>query len=196
MRKRRRMRRGRGFRYAVRAACVAAVVALAAPTPLRGDVFHLKSGGAIEGELIEQNDVGYRVRTKIGVMTLARADVVRIESSESPLAELDRRRAATPDEPDALVAFAAWCREHDFKADARKALLRAIELDPDHAEARAALGFVRVGEVWVENRAPSSRPTATRPARRSDPVEARVRRARLSWARRIASIRDNMLESR
>ena len=191
----RRTRWGGKDRCAHGIAMIVMLLALATAA-VRADVFHLKSGGTVAGELLEQSEDGYRVRTGIGVVTLARDDVERVEQTESPFAELDRRRAAMPDEPDALVAFAVWCRENDFRADERKALLQAIALEPDHAGARAALGYVRVGDIWVDSAKPAARSDPTsQPTTQEDDRQARARQQQATWARRIAAIKYNMLES-
>lgn len=51
--------------------------------------------------------------------------------------------------PEAVFALAEWCKERNLTSKARQYYFQVIKLDKDHAEARAAIGQVRVGDRWV-----------------------------------------------
>ncbi len=158
-----------------------------------GDVFHLERGGTLQGKLLGEDAGFYRVRTAGGVVSLARAAVTRIEPGPVPFEEYDARAAATPDTADGHFALAEWCGEQGLRSEAHRHLLRAIELDVNHAGARRALGYVRVGGLWVEGRTPATRrEIEPEPA---DEAERLVRAVQGEWQRRIQLIRRDWLES-
>jgi hypothetical protein len=47
------------------------------------------------------------------------------------------------------LALADWCARHGLPAQERAHLTRVIDQDPNHAVARARLGFVREGNDWI-----------------------------------------------
>src|SRR5262249_3219299 len=46
------------------------------------------------------------------------------------------------------VQLGAWAREHELETEANKEFEAALALEPEHAAARKALGFARVGKEW------------------------------------------------
>ncbi len=158
------------------------------------DVFHLKAGGTLEGLLLETQEGQHRVRTVVGIVRLPVADVERIEPGETPFEEYDRRAAAAPDTPSAQVALADWCGQQNLRTERRAHLRKALELDPDCEPARRALGYVRVGDLWVEGAGVAAR----RGAEGGEPAETnadRLIRAALAHWDRMAQIYGDMLES-
>lgn len=141
---------------AVRCLVWGAVFALAAGTA-HADVFYLKSGGTVTGDLIETVGENYRIRASVGEIVLATSAVERIESTPSLFKEYDERAAATPDTAADQAALGAWCDERGLKQQARRHLQRAIELDPEQEVARRLLGYVRVNDVWIDGR-PTTEP--------------------------------------
>lgn len=191
-------------RQTARHALLAVCFALACTLPAAADVFHLKNGGTVEGELIEQTDIGYRVRTSVGIITLPLDAVDRIESTETPFAEYDRRRDELADTAAAHFELAEWCRSVDLRAERRRHLMRAIELEPDFVPAREALGYVRINGLWVDGRSePASQPAAesapaTQPATAPatpEEEERLIQSIQTEWYRRIRAIRQHLVES-
>jgi hypothetical protein len=65
---------------------------------------------------------------------------------------LDRyetERLAHPDTLAGHTAMAGWCREQKLPMQERAHWFKVLEIDADHAAARARLGFVRVGGKWI-----------------------------------------------
>ncbi|MBI4569966.1 MAG: hypothetical protein HY719_16355 [Planctomycetes bacterium] len=64
----------------------------------------------------------------------------------------ERAALVKPDDAEGHYALGKWCREHkkrlEKQADAEFA--KTLALSPDHAGARAALGYVRRGPKWVK----------------------------------------------
>jgi hypothetical protein len=54
------------------------------------------------------------------------------------------------DDVKGLMALAQWARDNKLPKQADETLERVIKLEPDHAEARIALGFERVAGKWVK----------------------------------------------
>ena len=165
----------------------------------RGDVVHLRSGGTLEGRIEAEDDQRVTLRTRVGIIKIARQDIERIERGPSILDEYERRRAQVRDEPQALYELALWCKANGFAAEAREHLRRAIALDPDFEPARTALGYVRVGRYWVRadrRTRPSRSATARRgttAAQNHSSLDVVNLRARLT--QQIRAIRTTMLDT-
>lgn len=187
----------RGFTRAV--APLAVLLCCTVLPAARADVFHLKSGGRIVGDLIDTNDGRLTIRTTAGQVRIVATDVERVEQTESFFAEYDRRAAATGDSAAGHTELATWCDEQGLRVESRKHLLRALEFDPDYEPARRILGFVRVNGVWVDGRSIGDR--GGRDERKGDESaendEARLLAAvRVQWQRRIRAIHASFLTTR
>jgi hypothetical protein len=124
--------------------CSASVCAL-------GDVFELKDGGQVAGEVLARDELGlYRIRTPEGVeLTLERNQLKRVVPQDETALEYQRRSRTAADTADAHRELVAWCREHNLLAEAEHHLRRVVELDPEDQAAREALDMRRVGDEWV-----------------------------------------------
>jgi hypothetical protein len=140
----------------VRAFAGLALVLLAAP-PVRADLFQMRDGSVVEGEVLRAFGDGDRVdrwevRTRKGVRILPASEVKsrRDGGGPWPWREFEEKFAFV-DRRDAEDNFrlGLWARENGLEAEAERAFLRAIEAAPDHVKARTALGHQRVGETWV-----------------------------------------------
>lgn len=169
----------------------------------KADILHLTNGGSIEGKIVEQDGRSYKIRTLVGAITMPADAVDRVEKKPSSFDEYVRLSRQAANTPAAQVELANWCQEHDFRAGWRKHLKRAIELDSDYAPARAALGFVRVGGIWVDGRTLSEQsPAGTgqqnaaegRPPADQD-AEQMVSAIQTQWTLRIRAIKTNKLDS-
>lgn len=159
------------------------------------DILHLTSGGMIDGEILETTGRGYKVRTVVGTVTVALDAVRSVESAPSPFQEYEQRQSQAGESAAAQFELAEWCGQVGLSAERRKHLLRAVELDPDHEPARAALGFVRVGELWIEARTVLER-TPARPAESGEADAEKLAAAiQTEWYRRVRAIRSNLLDS-
>lgn len=141
------------FRSRLRGAiAVIASLVLALPRTY-ATVLHLTTGAQIVGELVAQDETNYQIKTGGGIVLVPRDSVTRIESNTTDLPDqYSKRFAALADTVDGHLALAKWCDEVGLLTESRVHFRRVLELDANHAEARARLGFVRVGETWVEAR--------------------------------------------
>jgi hypothetical protein len=129
------------------------IVLLAGHNPARADLFLLENGGRIEGEWINREEQPlrqYLVRTRAGVTVTLPPAQVREAIRQSPAeAEYSERAPATLDTASAQWELAEWCRKNSLSEQRRVHLRRIIEHDPNHQQARRALGYQFLQGEWV-----------------------------------------------
>lgn len=112
------------------------------------DVVVTRDGRRIEGTIVAETPTEVRVRTRLGEVTVPRAEVVSIERGKSRRQEFDERwQAAT--NADEFHALGLWCEQQKMRAEARRAMGRALELDAAHAGANTWLGRVEYKGEWM-----------------------------------------------
>lgn len=124
-----------------------------AASAARADVFVLAGGGRVEGEWLNQSEqplTKYLVRTADGVTLSLAADQVK-ETKRLPAAELEYRKKApaAADTVEGQWAVAEFCRKHSLTKQREAHLRRIVELDPNHQQARYALGYQFLKGAWV-----------------------------------------------
>lgn len=117
------------------------------------DVFELTGGGRLEGKLLPADDAS-KLNCTIelsagGRVTVARSQIAKIEIVTDAVAEYQKLARTSPDTVDAHWQLSEWCREHKLREERRQHLDRIIELNPNHADARAALGFHQKNGQWM-----------------------------------------------
>jgi hypothetical protein len=125
------------------------LAALALCATSYGDVLHLKTGGTVEGEIVEEAADKILIRTKFGVQQIARADIERVEKKETPEQEFERRKTEAAGNADALMEVYLWAKTNKMNRQATAVLREIIEVDPDNANARKLLGYVQHDGKWV-----------------------------------------------
>lgn len=167
---------------------------VAAPAP--ADIFHLATGGTVEGKIIGTEDEHYLIRTTVGMVRVLITSVERIEPSETPFDEYVARVAVTPDTAEAQMALADWCESQNLRAERRRHLQRAVEIDPDFEPARRLLGYVQINGVWIDGRRIIERRTADQVASDAEAEHDRALRSRRGELNReIRTVLTNMLGS-
>lgn len=68
------------------------------------------------------------------------------------LAKYRHRREQAADTVEGQLELANWCARRGLADQQRAHLTRVLEFAPEHAEARARLGFVRVDGIWLSQR--------------------------------------------
>jgi hypothetical protein len=132
-----------------------AAVAVCSQAGLRAhaDVLELKNGGRVEGQIADSRGTdqdSYVIATADGgQLTIARSEVVRVVPQTKDEEEYQRRARAASDTVDAHWDLAQWCREKNLRSAYREQLTHILELDPQHAEARQALGYQKVNGQWM-----------------------------------------------
>jgi hypothetical protein len=120
---------------------------------VRADVFELTSGGRLDGKLLPADEAS-KLNCTIelsagGRVTIARSQIAKIETVTDAVAEYQKLARTSPDTVDAHWQLAEWCREHKLRDERRQHLDRVLELNPNHADARASLGFHQKDGQWM-----------------------------------------------
>lgn len=135
------------------------------PALAHADVWVLKDGRRIEGTLASETGGNVTVKTSLGDITFKSSDVDRVERGKTRSEEFTSRwKAATKAED--FFQLGKWAEEKKLAADARRCMLRAVELDPRHAGANAWLGNVEYKGEWMT--------PAERDARQAKDLEAEM----------------------
>ncbi len=132
---------------------LAAIVVLAFLQPAKAEIFFLRSGGRIEGEL-ENPDQNPRTDYVIklgdgGQITLEAAVVEKVQTPRPELAEYEKMRRQAPDTAEGQMKLAQWCKENGLTAQRKTHLERVLQLDADQPEARRLLGYHKVKDKWM-----------------------------------------------
>ncbi len=128
-------------------------IGLLTATVCPAEVFILESGGRIDGELLNPDEnprENFVVRIEGGAtVTLQAGQVRQILRARPEESEYQRIRPGYPDTVDGQWALAEWCLENRLLDHRQRHLQRVIELEPDHTEARRALGYSRFDGQWM-----------------------------------------------
>lgn len=143
----------RWARYALPVVWAQLLASAAVPPPAaRADVFWLENGGQIEGQWLnrdEQPPTRYVIRRAGMTLVLPLAQVREAVRQTPAEQEYARRAPAAEDTAAQQWELAEWCRRGSLLPQREAHLRRVIELDPNHAQARAALGFQFLQGAWI-----------------------------------------------
>ncbi|MCI0741889.1 MAG: HEAT repeat domain-containing protein [Gemmataceae bacterium] len=138
--------------YRLFALCSVAIACTLAAERTRAEVFLLENEGRIQGEWLNKEDAKaehYLIRTETGgTVKLARDQVKKVYVPSEAELEYEKIRDTYPDTAAGQWDLAEWCREKSLRDPRNKHLERVIELDPDHKDARRALGYVLIENEW------------------------------------------------
>ena len=130
---------------------VAAVLLVGSIT--HANEFILKNGGVVDGVLRPEPSNGMTYYTieldRGGKLKLDRAQVARIEHDAPALREYERHAAAQTATVESQWALAEWCRKAGLKQQRAVHLEQVLQLDPNHANARRALGYSQIKGEWI-----------------------------------------------
>ena len=114
------------------------------------DEILLRNGHKITGIEREEKE-RIVVETGYGTVAFPRDQVVSVTKGETPMHAWPVRFAEVEKSKEAgdFTKLAAWARENGLPRYVAGLMRRAMELDPENAEARAALGYVRHKGKWV-----------------------------------------------
>jgi hypothetical protein len=125
------------------------LTALVAGAASADEVF-LKSGGQLSGRIVSRTPTEITVDVGAGRITIAPAQVARIEEGRSPLHEYeDKAGRLGPADAAGWLALGDWASARGLGMQAREAYTRALSAAPDDPRANAALGRVQVDGRWV-----------------------------------------------
>src|SRR5688572_1166935 len=129
---------------------VALLATLAFGSTALADEILLRNGHKITGIQREERD-RIVVETGYGTVSFPRDEVVSVTKGQTALhawpvrfAEIEKSTNASD-----FTKLAAWAKENNLPRYVAPTMRRALELDPENAEARAALGYVRRDGRWL-----------------------------------------------
>jgi hypothetical protein len=126
------------------------VVMALVSTSAFADVVHLRGGGQITGEIIEESDDSVTVDIGGGYVTARTSSIVDIERSVSPLQEFRARAQEIPaDDAESWRELARWASYRALSSQAAEAYSQVLTSLPNDAEANEALGRVQLNGQWV-----------------------------------------------
>ena len=127
--------------------------ALVAAVPSWADVFFLAGGGTIEGRWLNGDGPPaghYLIETAAGgKLTVERSLVSQVVPQRPAEAEYEQIAGGCADTVQDQWKLAQWCRRHQLTPQRRVHLRKILELEPDHAPARRALGYQMLDGRWV-----------------------------------------------
>jgi hypothetical protein len=127
------------------------VVAFAALA--HAEVFVLKSGGRVEGQILNPNrerGQPWQVKTGEGIkLALADSAVLRVIAKTDLDKQYDAQLPKLENTVEAQWGMAEWCKEAGLLEQRKRHLQTVLALDPNHVEARKALGYQKHGSRWL-----------------------------------------------
>jgi hypothetical protein len=118
------------------------------------ETFELFNGGRIEGELLNPDQsprVDYQIRlTRGDTITLTTAQVKgRVEKSEAHI-WYETWVSKMPDGVEGNLKMAQACKQRGLATEAHFHFQNVIATDPNHEEARRALGYSKINGEWTK----------------------------------------------
>lgn len=139
-------------RIGVGAIAFAAALAVAPLQPAVADEFLLTSGARIDGEYLNPDQLPrttYELKLASGgKITFTRDQVQEVVRQSPAELEYETLRHQQPDTAEGHMKLAAWCKENKLADLNKEHLRRVIELEPNHKDARPALGYSRIQGQW------------------------------------------------
>jgi len=119
----------------------------------RGEVFVLKSGGQVEGEVLNptrERGQPWQVKTEKGVkLALADSVVSRVIVKTDLDKQYEAQLPKLENSVEGQWGMAEWCKEAGMFEARKRHLQAVVALDPNHVEARKALGYQKHGTRWL-----------------------------------------------
>ncbi len=120
------------------------------PGFLLADIVYLKGGSKLTGRITELTAEKVTVDVGGGLVGVSMDRVEQIVKGISPLDEYDARAGKLgPQDVDGWRSLGLWASTKGLSNQSRAAYQRVLALAPDDAEARQALGYVKLDGRWV-----------------------------------------------
>ncbi len=117
------------------------------------DIFELANGSQLVGTWVNADQkpvVRYVIRLGSGAeVVLGKDQVQAVKREPSALASYRKALTRLPDTAEAHWEMAQRCGQAELSEQQAYHLRRVVELDPEHEQARRALGYVRIRDEWV-----------------------------------------------
>jgi hypothetical protein len=131
---------------------IAALAGMALATPVFADTVYLTNGASMEGRARYENGKVV-VEQLAGDIIFDESRVEMIDKKRTLLDDYDDKLKALRDNPNSTgadyAALARFCEENGIKRHIEQTYRMAVAKDPDNAEGRLALGYVKYEGVWM-----------------------------------------------
>ena len=131
------------------------VALLATDGLLYADRFFLKSGGQINGKLLNPSETPrqrFIVEILGGKITLSADQVKRFTRQSDQQRNYEMQAASMLDSIEDHWKLSQWCLNNQLATERKTHLERVIALDPDHEDARRALGYQFNDGRWLTSK--------------------------------------------
>jgi hypothetical protein len=130
------------------------LLTLIAACALHADTVYLENGNTLEGRVrYEKGKV--IIEQANGEIVLDASKVEHVEPGKTAMDEFDEKFKALNDNKDAkaedFVALGKFAKEKSLQRQTRRAFDKALQLDPENAVARQALGHVKFDGQWMSS---------------------------------------------
>ena len=130
-----------------------ACIALAVSSRIAADTVICADGRTLEGEVEVQGDTVV-IKGRFGRTSIPRAEVLEIRKGGGDAEEYARKleqieKSDKAKDAEAHFELGKWAKERRLLKEAEARFRRVIEIDPDHAGARAELGYVKYMGQWM-----------------------------------------------
>jgi len=120
----------------------------------RADLLKLKSGGEIRGKLLPPSTSGSEevrtVRTLTGGSITVDAQQIEFITNRSlSIEEYESKSVEIENTVAAHLKLADWCLQNHLRSQRNQEMEQVLLLDPNHAKARAALGYTKRDGEWM-----------------------------------------------
>ena len=114
---------------------------------LFGDTIYLYDGRVIRGEIIQEDEFYVVVKTEYGILRLEKGEIERIDRKKTP-EEIHEERWKKCKTARDFYELGKWAESKGLRVQALRDYEKAIELDPNFAPARKALGHIYYKGRW------------------------------------------------
>lgn len=119
-----------------------------------GVIVVLKNGSEVKGVYHGNADGAFWVESNGAQIGIERASIAKITQARTGDAEYRKQKAALSDtDAEGWWGLSVLAARHGMISAANDAAKTAVKIDPEHAEARAYLGYEKVGGKWLEHEA-------------------------------------------
>ncbi|MGB1396876.1 MAG: hypothetical protein ACPG7R_03450, partial [Planctomycetota bacterium] len=118
--------------------------------PVHGDVFELRDGKKIEGNIVREIGDLVSIRKLDGsIVTIDRSEIASVKKSATPLDEYRNKADSLKDDDlQGHRDLAKWCTDKGLNTQASLHWKIVIRISPDNFDGRKALGYVWIGGDW------------------------------------------------
>ncbi len=117
-------------------------------SPIHADEVELKNGNVLQGKVTDLGDT-IRLTRNGSSMVIPKSQIHEIRPGKTEEERYrEKAEALSKNDLEGHLTLARWCKERHLKNQAEEAYRTILDIDPDHKEARTALGYQKVEGEW------------------------------------------------